>query len=293
MVLRNSNRPPKGHFMFSSAVTRDDLRRHLSQGRTYVWPPNHPEAERYVSVTTALDAVPKPFLPRWSAKLVAETAVYKRELFNSIADDDEQEAINWLKGAPWSSRDRAANSGTAIHRVVELDAEGRSDEADELLATLHPSARQKATNARHFFSQPGIEVEMVEFVVYNDSLGYAGTGDFIVKLPFALPDLEGGLNPTVILDVKTGNGVYPEVALQLAAYRYSEWVVDLANAERLETPPVDGGVVLWPKENGWELIPVQCGPDVFEQFKAVLALSQHVPLDPGLVGTPMQRGAAT
>src|SRR4029453_3802172 len=54
-----------------------------------------------------------------------------------------------------------------------------------------------------------------EQTVYSRRYGYAGTFDLLATLP------GHGL---VLVDVKTGNRVYPEVCLQLAAYAPADFI---------------------------------------------------------------------
>ena len=255
-----------------------------------MWPPNDPDAKEYVSVTTALNALPKEALPYWAAKVTAETAVDKLELLNNLAADDPEAAIKWLKGAPWGSRDKAADAGTAIHEIVEFDAVGNTEGAEYLMSQLNPVGRAKATQARDFFSRGAVSIEHVEFVTYHTDLMYAGTGDFIVKMETV--GLPGVLKQeqTAILDLKTGKSIWPEAALQIAAYRYASHMVDLSTAEMKPMPEVDGGLVLHVTEKSWSLIPVDVSEASFEIFKIALALSGELPLDRMMVGTPILRG---
>lgn len=280
----------------SAELTREDLRRQLTKGRTYVWPPNDPNAREFISVTTALNAIPKPGLTRWAAKVTAGVAVEKLDILNTLAGDDPKAAVDWLKQAPFSSRDRAADIGSIIHGIVELDALGKHEEADSLFDELpDESSRRKALHARAFFVTVPLTVEHVEFVVYHHGLGYAGTGDFIVSFhedyAWSLPGVTAE-RPKMIVDLKTGKGIYAEAALQMSAYRYSENMVDLRTGELLDMPETDGAMVLHVDEDGWELIPVDASEEVFEQFKKALTMSAALPLSDYLIGTPVLRGSA-
>ncbi len=243
-------------------------------------------------MTTILKTLPAPGLPRWAAKLTAETAVEKFTLLASLIEDDPQEAVKWLKGSPWAVRDRAGNLGTAIHSLVEVELAGGDPE--ELIAKLPIDARRKAEHALAFFRTEKPIIHYVEYIVYHDRLGYAGTADFMVTIPdLVLPgtvtDQPGS---KIVLDLKTGNGVYEDTALQLAAYRYAEHMVDLENAELLPVPETDGAAVLWVNEDGWELIPMDAGEDTFKVFEAACQMAGVLPLSRELKGTPIRRGHA-
>lgn len=297
-ATQNPPAPGESEFDFSGettrTLTREDLRRHINQGRKYVWPPHDPNPREYVSVTNVLDAVPKPALPRWSAKLVAETAVDNLDLLSQMVHHDAEEAKRWLKGAPWAQRDKAADIGSAIHLMAEYDALGKSDLADQVFASLtDPVARAKASQARHFFKTVPMKILHTEFVVYSDK-GYAGTGDFIVEFPAEMnfPGAEGEA-ADVVLDLKTGSGVWPEVALQIAGYRYADSMVDLDAVELIPMPATHGGAVIHVTTDGWELVPVDCGPETYQAFVALLGANQFLPLDRSSVGVPILRGKHT
>ncbi len=95
------------------------------------------------------------------------------------------------------------------------------------------------------------------------------------------------------VDYKTGRGVYGEVALQTAAYRFAEVCVDSDGVER-PVPPVDGCYVLHIRPEGYELMGLDAGRETFETFLAVLDVYRRAvkevqrvsPLD-RLVGAPL------
>lgn len=291
----------EGHFtkQFTTAINRDDLRKAFRSGRSYIWPPNGKkgEVEYYISVTNALNGLPKEAIPRWAAKTVAEHAVYHFEVLEQmIAGGDQTGAVQWLKSTPWSARDTAADIGSAVHAIAELDVAGEREAADALAETLPPEGQAKVAHMRHFFRVVPHTVKQVESVVYNDTFKYAGTLDFILN--FEDPEVlklwpgweQGALD--LIIDIKTGSGVYDEVALQLAAYRHAEKVVELDSATLEPMPETDGGGVLHLTTEGWELIPVDTSKDAFRKFCRTLALAVELPLS-GHIGTPALRGSDT
>lgn len=220
--------------------------------RFYTW-----RNEKYWSVTTILSGgIPKPALLPWGIKSVATAAV---EMCDQVAElcknGRGDEAIALLKAAPYAQRDRAANLGTSVHAAVEAyvlgqpqpdwpeDIAPRMQAFEEFLVDYEPT------------------YEMTEASVYNRAESYAGTLDAILTL---------GRGPhagrSFILDVKTGKGVYPEVALQLAAYRRAEFI-GLPDGGEAPMPEVDGACCLHiPETGGYELVDVDTGPEVFKSF---------------------------
>jgi hypothetical protein len=97
---------------------------------------------------------------------------------------------------------------------------------------------------------------MTEASVFNTTEKYAGTLDAIVHMNDA----------RYLMDVKSGKGVYPEVGLQLAAYRYAEFI-GLPDGSEEPMPQVDGAVVLHlPDEGGYDLLNIRADRDVFTAF---------------------------
>ena len=274
-----------------SGLTRDDLRRKITGDRVYVWPPGG--TNQYVSVTTALQSLPKPWLVPWAARVVAETAVYKRELLDRLVADDPEEAVRWLKGAHNTSRDTAARTGSTLHEIAELDALGETGEADTQVARLSAEGQLKARQLRDFFSRIPHRLADVETVIYNDRHRYAGTLDFLVEFTDPQVTMMMPFPPgLVVMDLKTGKGVYPEYALQLAAYRGAQYQVDLDRGIRREMSPTVGACVLHVTTSSWALIPTITDADVFNAFLSVLELAKSLPLNDAWMGSPVLRGRA-
>jgi hypothetical protein len=168
------------------------------------------------SVTNILGALSKPALPRWAAKSVAETAYTMR---HALAEMDQEEAVEVLKGSPWRSSTRAANRGTAIHSLVEATVQGLP------LPELVGQAKDFYPSVEQFLSDYEVVPLHTEVTVFGD--GYAGTCDFIGTIDGA----------RCLIDWKTGSRLYPEVALQLSALWAAEgW----AAAVETEGAPPEG-----------------------------------------------------
>jgi len=150
------------------------------------------------SVTNVIGILDKPALPRWAAKLVAERAMH---LKHSLANMDDNEVVDTLKGAPWSKSKRAADRGTDIHAYLEarlnrLEPEELSDDAVPY--------KQAADD---WFDAVGASFEDVQTEVTLFHPSYAGTTDLIGILDGA----------ACIVDFKTSKAIYDEAALQLSA----------------------------------------------------------------------------
>jgi len=158
-------------------------------------------------VTTLLRGIPKDWLGNWAAKTVAEFAVDHWDAWTKLSRTD---AVKLLKGAPWSKRDDAGDRGTAVHRALEAHARG------EPMPTMNADETACAEAARRFMDARGSRTLAVELTVLSPRHGFAGTLD-VWEI-----DRDG---VSWILDYKTSSGVYPEHAIQQAAYRNAELAV--------------------------------------------------------------------
>lgn len=215
------------------------------EDRYYEW-----NGERFPSVTTVLNyCVPKPALVKWKAKLVASTAVAELQGLSERTPEDAEEYLLSLADA---AKDAKAGVGTEVHAYAEASA----------LGTPAPKPSQKALpyvrayEAFQYDLQP--EYLAVELPVFNRTYGYAGTGDMYAKIN----------GKVAIIDIKTGKSIWPEVALQLAAYARSEFAV----LDGVETPPPlpERGYVLHLSETGYELRRCVIGNESFSAFLSAL-----------------------
>lgn len=247
------------------------------------------EGRRVPGVTTLLgDGWPKPALVPWAAKCVAEYAVEQRarivEVFDAVPDGDlvteealadlRRDLMRDLKGAHRRAASKAAAKGTEVHAVAERLVAGHAVEVPEHIAD----------HARHyveFLERFDPEPVLVETVVYNLPLGYAGTLDLIADM----------CGERWILDVKTGRSVWPEVAWQLAAYAGASHYLD-ADGEPHPMIPVDRAGVIHVTESGWSLIPVRIDADVLDGMRAVLEVARLADSARDFLGAPLAQVTA-
>lgn len=171
----------------------------------------------FTSVTTALDSLDKPAIPRWAAKRVAETAVWKHAVVGEmIAAGGEATTFEWLKGVPWNERDKAAERGTNAHLIAEALANGVPVSDEE-------KASPRVQQYLRFLDEWHPQFVGVEQQVINFTHGYAGTADIFAAMPTG-PDNTFEL---WLLDIKTSDldksGPYRDMWLQLAALNGAEW----------------------------------------------------------------------
>lgn len=187
-----------------------------SKQAEYTW-----DGRKYPRVTSILACLNKPALVPAAVKA---TALHIEALVRSQGAD-----IDWIDAKREYRRgwDRKAADGTAVHLAVDAAING-----SELDVELTPT--QEAMMRQFYRWQRAFDPEYLatEVAVFSDTHDYAGTADMIARI--------GGR--TLLIDTKTGQDLWPVMALQLAAYGRAEFMVHSGKAQPL--PPLDGWAVL-------------------------------------------------
>lgn len=231
---------------------------------------------RIPGVTTYTDAgIPKPALINWAATATAEYAV---DHWDNLANMSPSERLKALQRARWAVKDAAANKGTKVHKLAERLVQGEKVAVpDELAGHVESYVR--------FLDEFDVQPVMVEFVVWNETHSYCGTGDLIGDL--VDPDDPDGPAVRWLLDIKTNrSGIFGETALQLAGYRYAEFVLE--DGELVQVPEVDLTGAVHVRADGYDLIPVEVGPTQFRQFLYAAQIADFVEHSRDLVGDPIE-----
>jgi len=255
-------------------------------GRFWVW-----KKERYWSVTSIIGGgLPKPALINWAKKATAEYAVAHLDELNVLVKGaktkaDLQGAIDWLKGAAYRERDRAADLGSLVHDAAEAHVLGRPfpSYTDEQAPFM--------TSFRAFLASFEPTYLAVEAPVFSRRHRYAGRFDAIVEIPTSKISECEVWGPTpdrpwrILVDYKTGgSGPWPEVGIQTAAYRHAEFVGKPDDVEE-PMPEVDGAAVLKLRPEGYEFYPVRSDDVMHEVFlycREVFRFAQEIA--PNVVG---------
>ena len=267
---------------------------------------------RHWSVTTLIGVLDKPALIYWSANQTARAAVESWKTWTAMAKDTgPDEAIKWLSNArfrkPAGSTRTAAELGTAVHAAIETyTLSGTRPEVD---AEIRPYLEQFDRWAQAF--QP--EYQAAEVTVYSPDRGYAGTCDAFLTIDGVrfIADYKTTRN-AFEKDGTTPTRAYPEVALQLAAYRYAQLAAVwrprrveqfrrryylLGDTERemaAPVPEVDTGLCIKITPEHCIAYPVLCGPNVFERFLHVVECARwKFELESQVIGNPLVPPAHT
>lgn len=226
------------------------------QGRYYPW-----DGNKFISVTTAIgDGVPKPGLNRWFIKNLAELAAKNRKALAKIGRAPD--AKEWLLDKHYGDKDNsAAILGSAVHALCEKIANGEGVENNS-------ETEPFIAGYRAFIKKYSVKFIETEATVFSKEHGYAGTLDAIIEV-------DGKL---YVADIKTGKSVYPEVALQCAAYRYAEFIGRSDKTED-QMPKVKGGLVLHVRPEGTSVFPLDIALDTFDTFLSALDIYRWQKID--------------
>lgn len=231
-----------------------------ARGRRYSW-----RGEQYWSVTTIINGgTSKDILINWAKKYTAEYAIDNRAKLDALLEPDasgfvdREGAVDWLKNASFRDRDRKGKLGSEVHEAIEAYVLGRPFPpwAEEIRPRMQAFERFLARY------EPDYDQGMTEAEVFSRSQRYAGTLDTVFDI---------GRGPhkgrRVLNDYKSGGkDVYPESALQLAAYRRAEFVAGADGSEQ-PMPEVDLTTVLWlPAAGEAELVEVDTSDEIFRAF---------------------------
>lgn len=228
---------------------------------------------RVPGVTTIIgDGVPKPALINWAGSSTAEYAV---DHWDDLADLKPAQRLKRLQQARYADKDTAARRGTEVHRAAEELLAGKSVKVPEEIAG-HVEAYARALDEFQ------VEPVHVEFSCVSYRWGYAGTADLYanVVLPLYGPS-------TMLLDLKTTrSGIFGEVALQLAGYKFADvWVVD---DEEIEVPPIDYCGAIHVRSDGYDLVPIEVGEQEHKAFLYAMKVAEFVKRSrEDLVGPPI------
>lgn len=232
-------------------------------------------------VTTLIKGgLPKPALPNWAAREVAEFIADNLHRIDEWRAMDRDALVRTLKVIPEQVRDTAGKRGTDVHDYAEHLVKGEEVEYEEHLAG-HVEAYIK------FLDEWQVRPVLVERWVGSRSFRYGGTTDLVadVVTPWAItPEhcswlaaaIPAGTPLRVIFDPKTSrSGLWPEVAYQLAAY----WRADFYMDGDTEIPMVSLGIqhaaAVHVRADGYDVHFVDAGPETFKTFQHIATVARR------------------
>ena len=267
------------------AMTADAEPRTLTYREDYFGGRSHGyklDGVKVPGVTTLIsDGLPKPALISWGAKKVAAYVAEHPELLSQMSGPEVE---SFLAGVPDRDRQEALRRGSYLHELAEKVGRGEVAEVpEEYLGTVE--------SLLAFMREWDVEPIAVEATVVNRDWKYMGTFDLLAWLK------AGGRRRLALIDYKTGaSGLWPELALQLAAYAWAttyfpepsgarfhqEYLMPLApgqpgpaDLDESEWPlRLDLVAGLWLQDDGYQLCPVDAGPDTWRSFLYVAQVAQ-------------------
>ena len=207
------------------------------------------------SANTVLSALDKPGLNVWKLKKVA-AAIAADEILASMARAGEE--YKAVRSALDHGPNPEAELGTAVHWwTEELD---RGHSLNGMPEEVAPFVDQYRSTCLEFSLHPAA----IERTVASLDPEYAGTFDRLM----ACSDREvrdmihPGCGLLHVADIKTGKAVWPDVALQLAAYAHAPYIWT-ADQDLLEPKPETCtimGIVLSLHADECRVVPVHIAP---------------------------------
>lgn len=227
-------------------------------------------------VTTLIgDGCPKPALVEWAARSVAEWA---GDNHDRLADLPPSSVTAQAVKAFRDGRGKALSHGTIAHTLAERLMRGDEIEVPDEMAGVVDTLLQWVRDYH-------VEPIAIEASVLHRAFHYAGTVDLIANVWGHL----------ALIDYKTGkSGIFPEAALQLAAYANAEVYVDADGNERRMplapeeaptaakpegTPRFELVAALWLQDDKYELVPVDAGRSTFTSFRYVAEVAKWAKRD--------------
>jgi hypothetical protein len=205
----------------------------------------------YPSVTTILGIKDKPALVGWAKRETAACAVRNLDVLERmVRSGGPQAATDWLKRIPDYARDASADLGSAVHAAAEGIARGQSGPVAEDVAPFVAAYRRDFLDVFHprFIA--------VEAMVCSERYEYGGTAD-------AFAEIDGEV---WLLDYKTGAGVYPDTALQLAGLARAQFIGYPGDPTRYPVPFATRFGVLHIRPEGARLLPVVVNRETVAAF---------------------------
>lgn len=161
------------------------------------------DGHRLPGVTTIINTLDKPALLNWAATETARYAIDHWERLTGITTINRFEE---LKNARFTKTKEAQVTGKRIHSLGERLAKGEEVE-------VPPELRGPVQAYADLLDAWDFQAMALEAPCVNLDYRYAGTFDAILTSPKTGP---------LMVDIKTGKRAYSDVALQLAAYRYTD-----------------------------------------------------------------------
>jgi hypothetical protein len=229
-------------------------------GRVY----EHPVTKMVVpSITATKDMVDKPALKHAAAWGCARFVSENLSMLDDLDDDKQRRRL--IHDAPFNEWSAKARIGDLVHEAIDVYIKTGGDiQAATLMNADWPiTAKHMWESFLRFVNEYNPEWIDAEFTVWSNTWGFAGTMDWAAKI-------RGWF---VLGDTKTGESVWPETGLQLAAGANADFILR-ADGTEVPLPRFDRCAVLHVRPRSASLVPMEKIPECWEAFKAARVLKQ-------------------
>lgn len=260
---------PEGPVCRASGACSGRVQQRLQNESVYRWDYNGGKShgykldgEKVQGVTTLIkDGMPAPALVGWGIRTTSRyVATHLDELW-AMRGMGEEAIFEAVRQSPYTERNDAGVRGTKLHVYAERLMRG--EPVSSVPAEMLPWVEVLVQYLDEWEPQPVLQ----ECAVASRRWRYAGTLDDVSDFP------DGKRR---VVDYKTGKGVYPEVALQLAAYRNAEFYREGMGEELAlaDLDICDEGYVVHIRPEGYKVVPVHVGEEPFQAFLRVAWLGK-------------------
>ncbi len=159
-----------------------------------------------ISVTTALKIINKPALITWAANVATDYISSCIEPGVRYDELDLADIFQKARQAHWQKKVEAGDIGTLIHKWIEGYIKGEHPPMpinEKMKTAVKRFLKWKKDNKVKFL--------LSEQVIFSKKYKYSGTTDFICSINGKI----------YVGDLKTSKGIYPEMMMQTAAYRFA------------------------------------------------------------------------
>jgi hypothetical protein len=219
--------------------------------RRYIW-----KGIEYPSVTSLRRIVGIPFtLHNWILSQHIEGAI---DVLPTMGGEPIEVAKRAVRKAGTAKRDRAADLGIRVHA---------STAAGLVPALAPPDEAPYIAQYQHWLDDQRPQVLLSERQVFNLRLGYGGSFDLLII------DKYGRF---VLVDIKTGDGLYLDHVLQLLGYTLADFVGEDDRIDSKATDMlmrVEAMALLHLSPKGWEYVELEADPKAIKAFTSMCHLA--------------------
>jgi hypothetical protein len=242
-------------------MTAPDLSKNTDHGRFYT----HPHTQKDVpSITNIIGMKDKPFIAPWGYRKIGEFVADNLETINGLAHD-RAAIVDLVRGVPYRKTAESGDRGDLVHLWIErrIKSGGAEPTDAEILENPDQSARAMWKSFLRIEARYHPEWMLSETTVWSDKYGYAGTTDWVARIGGAV----------TLGDTKTGNGIYPEVGMQVAAAAHADYGID-ENGQPFQLPKFERFAALHIRPRYARLSPLGKMEENFQGFLGLLGVFQ-------------------